>query len=437
MKHRVLLLTLTAAGLLRGLRVIVRWDEVSWQYAAYTGPMVEKLRSGDWSALLDFTGLHPPLWYLLQSLGEIAVPVPLLWVLFSASCSLGVVALYARRPVIAALLATSPIQLSYAAELNNYPLTALVIAGLWALREKPRAFCILALLAPWTHGLAGFVALVLAGLERNKIALGVLTLSTLPLLPGIAELALEAGTYVQPPLDLELSARDYLSRFGPIALLLVPLACIGGWRQRRVAAGLGLSAVFVLVLVLVGIAAPHQFPYHLAFGVPFAILVANSGWPRVAVAVALVQGLWFGAYDLRRIELIAFDDERAVDAALSRAHDGDGVYLLAPHLRNDDDKGASSPVLWRLPPWRRMPAAQPYELDYDDFRHGQPRLVDGLTVYVNDELREQLELAVAAHATLWLVVYEHREDPRFTKELEERFGPSERFGSDRLWELHP
>ena len=436
MKHRALLLTLTAAGLLRGLRVLVRWDEVAWQYAAYTGPMVEKLRSGDWSAVLDFTGLHPPLWYLLQSLSEIFCPVPLLWLVFSAACSLGVVVMYGRRPVIAALLATSPIQLSYAAEVNSYPLTALVIAGLWALRERPRAFCVLVALAPWTHGLAGFVALALAGLERNKAALGVLALSTLPLLPGVWELALDAGTYTQPPLDLELSARDYLSRFGPIAALLVPLACIGGWRQRRVAAGLGLTVAFVLVLVLLGIAAPHQFPYHLAFGVPFAMLVAGSGWPRIAVAIAVLQGLWFGGYDLRRMELIAFDDERAVDAALSRAQDGDGVYLLTSHLRNDDDKGSSSPVLWRLPPWRRMPAARPYELAYDDYRHGQPRRVDGLTVYVNDEVREELDQAVAAHGTLWLVVYEHREDPRFTKELEERFGASERFGSDRLWELH-
>lgn len=431
-----MLLTLSAAALLRGLRVIVRWDEVAWQYAAYTAPMAEKLGEGDWSALLDFTGLHPPLWNLLHACSELWLPVPLLWLVFSAACSLGAVALFARsQPVVAVLLATSPIQLSYAAEVNNYPLTALVIAGLWALRDRPRAFCALAALAPWTHGLAGFVALMLAGLTRNRWAAGVLVAAALPLLPGVLDLALEAGTYTQPAVDLELSGRDYISRFGLLGAVLLPLACLGAWRMRTEAAGLLITGVFVALLVLAGVAAPHQFPYHLAFGAPFALLVAGAGLPRLAIGVAVLQGLWFAAYDLRRIELIAGDEERAVDAALDRAQPGDGVYLLAPHLRNDDDKGASSPVLWRVLPWQRMPADRPYDGAWENFRHGQPRRVEGLTVYVNDEVRDELSLAIGAHETLWLVVYEHREDPRFTKDLEARFGPSERFGSDRLWVL--
>ena len=420
---------------MRGLRIIVRWDEVAWQYASYTGPMARGLQSGDASVLLDFTGLHPPLYYGLLAAGEVWLPIPLLWLLFSALCSLGVVAIFWKRPVVAALLATSPIQLAYAAELNNYPLTAVVIAGLWALRDRPRAFAVLALLAPWTHGLAGFVAVVLALLSRNRWAAGALVVATLPLLPGVWTLMLESGTYTQPPLDIELSVRDFVGRFGLVGAALLPFAAIGAWRHRSVATGLGLTAVFVFALVLVGIAAPHQFPYWLAFSVPLALLVEASGFHRIALGIALIQGLWYAAYDARRIELIAGDDARAIDAALDRAEPGDGVYLLAPHLRNDDDKGASSPVLWRLQPWKRMPAAQPYAFDFEDFRHGQPRLVDGLTVYVQDEVRDELSQAIAAHPSLWLVVYEHREDPRFTKELEARFGTSERFGSDRLWRL--
>ena len=433
--QRLAALAIAVAAALRGLRVVVRWDEVSWQYAAYVGPMVEKLREGDLTALLDFTGLHPPLYYGLLAAGELALPVPLVWMAFSALCSLGAVAVFWKRPVVAALMATSPIQLAYAAELNNYPLTALVIAALWALKDRPRAFAALCVVAPWTHGLAGFVALTLAVLQRNRWAGGALLVATLPLLPGVQALILEAGTYTQPGLDLELSFRDFVGRFGLIGAAALPLAVWGARMERRVAAGLALSAAFVGALVLLRVAAPHQFPYWLAFIPPLALLVEASGLRRMALGLAVVQGLWWTAYEARRVELIAFDNQRAVDAALERAVAGDGIYLLAPPLRNDDDKGASSPVLWRFPPWQRMPAAQPYAFAHDDFRHGQPRAVGDLTVYVNDSVRDELSQAIAAHDTLWLVVYEHREDPRFTKDLAATWGACERFGSDCLWAL--
>ena len=117
------------ATILRVLRVLVRWDEVSWQYAAYSAPIREHLLSHDPSAMLSFTGLHPPLWYLGHAISEIVLPIPVLGLACSALFSLGAVYLFRDRPLVALLLATSPIQLAYAAELNNYPMTAMIVAG--------------------------------------------------------------------------------------------------------------------------------------------------------------------------------------------------------------------------------------------------------------------------------------------------------------------
>ena len=51
-------------------------------------------------------------------------------------------------------------------------------------------------------------------------------------------------------------------------------------------------------------------------------------------------------------------------------------------------------------------------------------------------LSDDLEFLEMLGTTLFLVVYDHREDPRFTADLEERFGTAaQRVGSDLLFRL--
>jgi hypothetical protein len=119
------------------------------------------------------------------------------------------------------------------------------------------------------------------------------------------------------------------------------------------------------------------------------------------------------------------------------------VVLLTPPGPNDDDKTASSAVLWRISPWRALPRVRPYRvdghpLDHGDHRHGQPRLVDGRVVYVHDWPRPTLERAAAAHERLWVVVYDAGQRAEYTTELAERLGArTERVGEDWLLRTGP
>jgi hypothetical protein len=162
------------------------------------------------------------------------------------------------------------------------------------------------------------------------------------------------------------------------------------------------------------------------------------GLRRLVVALVLVQSLGMLWGNLRSARALQADqsETRAVDVALEEAQAGDALYLLSPPLFEDDDKRAHSPVLSRLSPWQPMPMAHPYVFPTLDYRHGQPRQIGGLTLYVNDHPYAEISQAISAHATLFLVVYDHREDPRFTADLEERFGTAaERVGSDLLFRL--
>ena len=104
---------------------------------------------------------------------------------------------------------------------------------------------------------------------------------------------------------------------------------------------------------------------------------------------------------------------------------------------NDDDKNRISVPLWRLEPWQRMPRVQPYTFDHHDYVHGQPRLVDGYTVYVHDEPRSSLEVLLRAHSRVFLVVYEQGQRTQFSTELVHRFGHTpEQIGQDLLFRLH-
>jgi hypothetical protein len=443
--------TLLIAALLRGLRIPLRWDEWTWHYAAYDARTWEALEEGRiWEALTTFSGLHPPLYPLLHSLQELLFPAPGVLLLASALLSLlAVVCVCRLNPVAGLLLATAPLQVAYAAEANNYPLLCGVLGGVFLARERAAGngstawLGALGAVALWTHFLAGFVALLACWTlprPRRWKAMAWIGLAALPLaLPALA-LVTEPGTFRQPPIRIGAMGAAFLDRFGPLALLLGPIAWRGARKEPHLALTWGGTLIFIWGLQILGIAAPHQFPYYLALGVPGALLVAagieTTLHTRLVVGVALAQSAMLGLQNGGAWLSLTTEDPRAIDTAIAEAQPGDGIYLLAPPRVEDDDKRATSAVLQRISPWQPLPAATPYEFDFLDHRHGQPRQVGELTVYVNDHVRPELSRARAAHKTLFLVVYDHREDPRYTVDLTTSLGQAaERVGPDRLWRL--
>ncbi|MCK6524298.1 hypothetical protein L6R49_23075 [Myxococcota bacterium] len=409
---------------------------MSWLYAAYSGPILTTLEEGRvGAALTSFTGLHPPLWFFVHALSERFFPTPLLWLGGSALASaLGVFALR-RFPVAAAAAATSAVQLVYAAEVNNYPLLALWVAALWALRERAAAgesawaLPLVGALAGWTHGLGGWIAgLVALSLLRSRPRLAGLTLFTLavaaaPLLPGLYALMLDPGSRAQPPLKPLFMLQDAWTRFGPWPLLWLPLGLLGARRAPALAMGWVLTAGLVLGLQLAHVAAPHQLPYALALTAPWALLVhygaTTARARRLAFALAVLQGVAQLPAEGVRLRALLDDTPRGIDHALAAAAPDDRVLLLRPAPVNDDDKRRISPTLWRLRPWRSMPRVRLHDAPMDDFRYGQPRLVDGRVFFLLDEPRGTLETLVA-DAPTWIVVYDHGGDPRYGAELAAR-----------------
>ncbi|MCB9763003.1 MAG: hypothetical protein H6739_24600 [Alphaproteobacteria bacterium] len=445
--RRVTVALLGLAAGLRLLRAAARWEETAWLYAAYNGPTADALREGRYEdAFIGFVGLHPPLFPVLHALQELLLPAPALWLLFSAAASFGAVALLVRRHRLAALMvATSPLQLAYAAEVNNYPLLALaVVAVLWA-RERVAEgrpwgeLAAVGVLAAWTHGLGGWVAglaaLTLGPAVAGRV-LAVMALGCAPLTPGVWALAHEPHTYGQPPIASGLIATDWVARFGLLGLPWLVAAVLGVRRAPALAFIAAGTAVFIAALHGLGVTAPHQFPYLLALTAPLALLAEAGARSRLSrgllVGMALLQSAWVAGFNGMRLRAVADPAPSAVDLALARARPGEAVYLLRPAPVNDDDKRGVSPQLWRLRPWRPMPMARPYPFAYDDHRHGQPRRVGDLTVYVNEHLWPELDQAIAAHPRLHLAVYG---DVRFDAALEAEYGPPERAGEERLWTL--
>ena len=426
---------LVLAAALRLPRVVLRWDEVSWLYAAYDAPTVEALAAGDLLAALRFTGLHPPLYPLIHAALELVAPVPLLMLGVSAICSWLAVAVVARHHLLAGLvLACGPLQLHYAAELNDYPLAGLSVACVWVARERvadgslaPAWLGLAAVLAGWSHALAGLVGLlaVLTVGRRAPRALVVMGLGLLPLVPAGVELVGEPGTYRQPPFEADLVLADAADRFGLVWIGWLGFAALGARRRPALALGLVGTVGAIVALQLASVAAPHQFPYYVLAGPPLALLVASSGRGRgVALALAAVLAGRSGIESTTALLELREDlgTERAIDVALAEAPDDAALYLLAPPLLPDDDKRATGPVLWRLPPWQRMPMVRPYAFEYADHRHGQPRRVGERVVYVNDWPRREVAAAVTAHEELWIVVSDPGQRAAYTDELAEALG---------------
>ena len=130
--------------------------------------------------------------------------------------------------------------------------------------------------------------------------------------------------------------------------------------------------------------------------------------------VCVVRGARFGGADLQRVSAVMDDleRERGVDVALADTRPGDTVWLVSPALQTDDDKTASSGVLWRMRPWLSTPIARPDTFEYKDYRYGHPRHVDGRIVHTSTELYEApfdhiAQAALARGQQVVVVLYDH------------------------------
>lgn len=401
--------------LLRGARVISRWDELSLAYAAYQEPTAAALAEGRLhDAATLWVGLHPPLYSLLFGLSELLLPIPLLWLSASALLSLAAVAMVglaagrAGGPIAAAVLATSPLQLADAAEVNNYPLaTASMALVLLCARGPWLPLGLAAGLACWSHVLAmagagAVVAWRLAQPQPRGERLRLLAASglfALPVLAGMVARMERDGTFSQGGLQLVEWAGLLAGAVGPVGLLLA-VAVLIGLRGPALACWAGPALALGAALVT-GAAAPHQRPYLDLLGPSAALAVATAvglapegRWRRLAGAVVLLLCLGRGVVglgeELQRLRDIRDDlgRERALDVALRESVPGDTLWLVSPALQSDDDKTAIGPLMWRLSPWAPMPIARPVAFEYADYHYGQPREVRGRVVHTSTELDE-------------------------------------------------
>ena len=423
-----LIAVLVLAAALRVLRMIVRWDEITLAYAAYAEPIVQAIAGFHPSALLgSWIGLHPPLWGVIHGALEWVAPLPFLWMGFSVACSTCAVFVVGRVGgwVPALVLATAPVHLLDAAELNNYPLASLAVAALVVCAEGGwLQLALAAIFAGWAHLLTGVgaVGLVLWRSIRlrgpSRLALlSVVVAGLMPIAGGAFRLMGQGSTWAQPEVPTLRWLGFVADTVGPEGWFLVPFVLLGLRGSTR---ALWVCLVGTLV-VAVGLdaAASHQRPYLGLIAPVAAMAVAHTlrRYPRltwVVVGLCLVRGGRFAADDLGRVSAIISDQERSrgIDLVLSQASPGDTVWLVAPALQADDDKTAFSAVLWRFTPWTSMPMALGGDFEFKDYRYGQPRKVGGLTVHTSTELYPAPFDHIFAKANadghaVWVVVYDH------------------------------
>jgi hypothetical protein len=424
----VLACALIIGAVLRMLRVGVRWDELTLAYAAYAEPLVRSVRDGHPTALVgDWIGLHPPLHGTIHAVMEVLWPAPILWLGFSALCSWGAVVVVGRMagPIAALVLATAPVHVIDAAEVNNYPLASLMVALLLlSARGRWQWLALMAVLAGWTHILGGIAA---AGVVAWRLFFGpsvkrgsliaAATLGLMPIAGGALRLMGMRSTWSQPDLMLMDWAQMNLEAMGPVAWLMAPLVLIG-LRREAAASWLAMATALGLAIAL-GAAAAHQRPYLGLFAPAAAVAIATAvkervrlGW--VVVLLCVVRGGMLGVADGARVSDITEDlaRPRAIDSAIQDSRVGDTIWLVAPALQPDDDKTDFGPVMWRMSPFERMPIARPVDFEYKDYRYGQPRVWRGRVVHTSTELNHAAFDHVAA-ATLdtghdvWVVLYDH------------------------------
>jgi hypothetical protein len=394
-------LLLILAAFLRSMRVIARWDEVALAYAAYAEPAAAAWSRGDvGAALTRWVGLHPPLHGALIGLIEVHAPVPMLMLGLSAMaslCTVGV-AIWRWGLVAGAVLAVSPLQLAYAAEVNNYPLAVLLFTlALGVARGPVWILALVTVAAGWTHLLAGLGALGVVvwrcrqpGTARASLLAGV-ALGLAPIALGAVVLLARESTHSQV---LEVSPLLSVFDVAGWAVLILGGLALPGLRGPAGAGLLGVGLGLALALST-GAAAPHQYPYFLFFGPPIAMalgqararhLASIDGW--IIGAVLVWHLAWVGQTNWRLVGEITADmqRERGLDLAIAASAPGDTLWIVTPALQADDDKGAISTSLWRFPIWQPLPIARPVDFEYKDWRYGQPRAWRGRNLHTSTEL---------------------------------------------------
>lgn len=408
------------AAVSRLVRAACRWEEWSLHYSAYNLPTFEAIQAGDWgSALQTWAGLHPPLYPILHALGATLWPAPVTWMLFSALCSTGAVVFVLKahpgRWLPALLVATDPVQLHYAAEVNNYPLSVLLVAMAWWAFQKNRLWWLIAagVIAMWTHLIAGVFVILVASLHPKRWkALGGILLGAAPLASQAWLLATDGGTHRQPSLLLEASITDSIGRFSLAYVVLLPVLLLGFSRAKDAACVWAGMLCFWFGMVALHIAAPHQFPYALMLGIPAAVLIAASarfrpGLTSMVILVAMVRFSWFEAGDISRLMAIRQDlkQERAVDVVLNLSLPGDAIVLVRGPGRPDDDRRHFSPTMWRFSPFQSMPSLS---TGVRPDLMGQPRLVRGRRVYTFNQYRPTIATIPGEH--VFTILYDGAEE---------------------------
>gem|GEM_PF-1115548 len=304
------------ALLLQASRLPMRWNQISFAYAAYFGEYLWVIEDqGFHKALTTFVGIHPPGYSLLFAALAALGSSPLVWHSFSgllAVAAVPVLAFAARAgmpgdthlkwivPAAALLFATSPHRTAYGLEVNNYPLLMLATCLQWLAFARftrdpgaPRRVTLLALSTAaclWTHGLgvalpaAQLFSLLLLPESRVLLkpfarALGASALLCLPLLPGLFAIASSDGINEALGAGAAWTSLTELlpARYGSktAAWAVASLAGLGATSALSLPAGRRLVPVswllhvtvagaMIFALIALGIASPTQLPYYLA-----------------------------------------------------------------------------------------------------------------------------------------------------------------------------
>ncbi len=412
-------------GALRAAQALLRWDEVTLAYAAYWAPVEHALTAGGvGAAMATWVGLHPPLHGVLMAVLERIWPAPAAWLAVSALASTAAVLLVGARggPLAAWVLALSPLQLLYGAEVNNYPLAVAALAALLAAgRARWPLLAAAAAFATWSHVLGGVAAgAVVLGRLRNPERPGerlplaaAAALSVAPVVVGALRRVQGGGVFIQPEAELGATVALWLQDGGWAAIPLALLAG-GGWRGAPGVALLGVAGAWGVAL-LAGAAAPHQRPYLVLLGPPLALAVGRGavGWRAgLAAALVVVRVAPSLADAQARVSRVLDRSPRAIDSALERSLPGDVLWLVSPALQQDDDKTDVSAVLWRWSPAQAAPRVTAPPHDPVDWTWGQPRWLGGRAVHTSTELAPgPFDAVVGAAgrrgASVWVIVYDH------------------------------
>ena len=432
-RNPALLVAVTgAAALLQATRTPFRWNQICVAYASYFKEYQHNIEVEGWTAAFtQFVGLHPPLYSLFFHAQESFALPPLAWLSFSGLLSVASVPLtwftmrmlFPREAKLAwtaaIVLAVSPHRVAYGLEVNNYPLMVFIcsaqflsFAGFAASLTSDRGACrkrglwwaIATAFAMWTHVLCitlplsqlSVILLVPTFRKHLKTAVLWLLLAAIPCLPLLPTL-LSRGE--APPINetvglavgLESLFVGFPGRYGSTwgAYLLGLVGLLGSWTLLRLpvperllglalVCHLGLAGAAILLMVSLGIAASHQYPYYLVL-VPTASIVIAAGTSqlgaglvsRVAI-VLLTAGLCLHAASLGSDALKGQENlrsavtERALMAlAIDEWEAGSTLVLIDFPNWGDDDKDILDPT------WALLPKTEPV-----DFAHpGVPTLV--------------------------------------------------------------